>query len=126
MKYLVQNNNNKIDYSIAILPKLHCNICNTSIEVYRRSGRPENALDFSLRVMYISSHLLSSPYFSSSLLLVTQTRGHIYSGRSSPLPTAVLAFKFLSRQVLSLVDSRRIVRTRAIYFALSVQRKEGF
>ena len=61
----------------------------------------------------LTSPLSSSPFYSLSLPVVTQIRGHI-SGSSSPLPTTVRALHFISRRFqLSLVDSRRIVLSHA-------------
>ena len=56
-------------------------------------------------------HLLSSPFYSLSLLVVAQIRGHI-TGSSPPLPTTVRALHFYREKISalsSLVDSRRIV-----------------
>ena len=68
---------------------------------------------------FCPSHLLSSPFYSLSLLLilivVTQIRGHI-AGSSPPLPATVRALHFYREEVSavpSLVDSRRIVLTHA-------------
>ena len=69
-----------------------------------------------LFVLFFSpSHLLSSPSFFLSLLVVTQIRGHI-AGSSPPLPTTVRALHFYREKISalsSLADSRRIVPTRA-------------
>ena len=63
----------------------------------------------SLFSFFFPSHLLSSPFYSLSLLVVTQIRGPI-AGSSPPLPTTVgEKISALS----SLVDSRRIVPTHA-------------
>ena len=48
------------------------------------------------RYIYIPSHLLSSLFYSPSLV-VTQIRGHI-AGSSSPLPTTVRFFHFFARR----------------------------
>ena len=61
------------------------------------------------------SHLLSSPFFSLSLLVVTQIRGHM-AGSSPPLPTTVRALHFYREKISalsSLVESRRIVLIHA-------------
>ena len=66
-------------------------------------------------LFFFPSHLLSSPFFSLSLLVVTQIRGHI-AGSSPPLPTTVRALHFYREKISalsSLVDSRRIVLTHA-------------
>ena len=58
---------------------------------------------------FFLSHLLFSPFYSLSLLVVTQIRGHI-AGSSPPLPTTVRALHFYREKILalsSLVDSRR-------------------
>ena len=63
--------------------------------------------------LFVPSHLLSSPFFSLSLLVVTQIRGHI-AGSSPPLPTTVRALHFYHEKISALsylVDSRRIVLT---------------
>ena len=64
---------------------------------------------------FFPSHLLSSPFHSLSLPVVTQIGGHI-AGSSSPLPTInrVRALHFYREKLSalsSLVDSRRIVLT---------------
>ena len=64
---------------------------------------------------FFPSHLLSPPFYSLSLLVVTQIRGHI-AGSSPPLPTTVRALHFYREKISalsSLVDSRRIVLTHA-------------
>ena len=69
---------------------------------------------------FSSSLLLSSPFYSLSLLVVTQIRGHI-AGSSPPLPTTVRALHFFREKtsaLSSLVDSRRIVPTHATVSAL--------
>ena len=61
------------------------------------------------------SQLLSSPFYSLSLLVVTEIRGHI-AGSPPPLPTTVRALPFYRGKISalsSLVDSRRIVLTHA-------------
>ena len=63
----------------------------------------------------LPSHLLSSPFYSLSLLVVTQIRGHI-AGSSPPLPTTVRALNFYREEISalsSLVYTRRIVLTHA-------------
>ena len=60
------------------------------------------------------SHVLSSPFYSLFLLVVTQIRCHIPG--PSPLPTTVRASNFYRETVSalsSLVDSRRVVLTHA-------------
>ena len=62
-------------------------------------------------VFFFPSHLLSTPFYSPSLLVVTQIRGHI-AGSSPPLLTTVRALHFYREKISaisSLVDSRRIV-----------------
>ena len=64
---------------------------------------------------FFPSHLLSSPFCSLSLLVVTQIRGHI-AGSFPPLPTTVRALHFYRESIsalCSLVDSCRIVLTHA-------------
>ena len=64
---------------------------------------------------FFPSHLLSSPFYYLSLLVVTQIRGHI-ADSSPPLPTTVRALHFYPEEISalsSLVDSRRIVLTHA-------------
>ena len=66
-------------------------------------------------IFLLPSHLLSSPFYSLSLLAVTQIRGHI-AGSSPPLPTTVRALYFYREKISalsSLVDSRRIALTHA-------------
>ena len=70
---------------------------------------------FSIFFLFFPSHLLSSPFYSLSLLVATQIRGHI-AGSSPPLPTTVRALHFFREKISalsSLVDSRRIVLTHA-------------
>ena len=59
---------------------------------------------------------LSSPFYSLSLLVVTQIRGHI-AGSSPPPPTTTVGALHFYREKISahssLVDSRRIVLTHA-------------
>ena len=73
-------------------------------------------LYFVYLLFFFPSHLLSSPFYSPSLLVVTQIRGHI-AGSSPPLPTTVRALQFFYREKISalssLVASRRIVLTHA-------------
>ena len=64
---------------------------------------------------FFPSHLLSPPFYSLSLLVVTQIRGHI-AGSSPLLPITVRAFHFFREKISalsSLVHSRRIVLTHA-------------
>ena len=58
-------------------------------------------------LLVFSSHLLSSAFYSLSLLVVTQIRGHI-AGSSPPLPTTVRALHFLSREDFSSFFPRRL------------------
>ena len=62
---------------------------------------------FSFPCFSSPSHLLSSPFCSLSLLVVTQIRGHI-AGSSSPLPATVRALHFLSREDFSSFFPRRL------------------
>ena len=82
---------------------------------YRPHKRKAAVLLYSF--LFFSSHLLSSPFYSPSLLVVTQIRGHILNSRLfSPLPTTVRALHFYREKISalsSLVDSRRIVLTHA-------------
>ena len=63
---------------------------------------------------FVPSHLLYSPFFSLSILVVTQIRGHI--ARSSP-PSQLLYVRLVpclfyrerTQALSSLVDSRRVV-----------------
>ena len=64
---------------------------------------------------FFSSHLLSSPFYHLSLLVVTQIRGRI-AGSSLPIPTTVRALHFFREKISAIscpVDSRRIVLTHA-------------
>ena len=67
-------------------------------------------------LLFFPSHSVCSPFYSPSLLVVTQIRGHI-AGSSPPLPTTVRALQFFYREKISalssLVASRRIVLTHA-------------
>ena len=82
-------------------------------------------------IFIFPSHLLSSPFYYLSLLVVTQIRGHI-AGSFPPLPTTVRALHFYREKISalsSLVDSRRIVLTHArrsqqlilLYFCIQIQ-----
>ena len=65
--------------------------------------------------LFPPSHLLSSPFFFLSLLVVTQIRGHL-AGSSPPLPTTVRAlhlYREKTSSLSSLVDLRRTVLTHA-------------
>ena len=62
---------------------------------------------FSKHFFFFPSHLLSSPFCSLSLLVVIQIRGHT-AGCSSPIPTAVRALHFLSREDFSSFFPRRL------------------
>ena len=67
------------------------------------------------QVYFSIPFILSSPFYSLSLLVVTQIRGHI-AGSSPPLPTTGRALHFYREKISalsSLVDSRRIVLTHA-------------
>ena len=52
-------------------------------------------------LFFFPSHLLSSPFFSLSLLVVTQIRCHI-AGSSPPLPTTVRALHFYREKISAL------------------------
>ena len=52
-------------------------------------------------VFFSPSHLLSSPFYSLSLLVVTQIRGQI-AGYSPPLPTKVRALHFFFTKIFRL------------------------
>ena len=61
-------------------------------------------------LLFFPSHSVCSPFYSPSLLVVTQIRGHI-AGSSPPLPTTVRALHFYREEISalpSLVDSRRL------------------
>ena len=65
--------------------------------------------------IFFPSHVLSSPFYYISLLVVTQIRGHI-AGSSLHIPTTVRALHIYRDKISalsSLVDSRRIVLTHA-------------
>ena len=65
---------------------------------------------------FFSFYYLRPSFFSLSLLVVTQMRGHI-AASSPPLPTTVRALHFYCEKISalsSLVDSRRIVRTCSV------------
>ena len=53
------------------------------------------------RHFFFPSHLLSSPFYSLSLLVVTQIRGHI-AGSSPPIPTTVRALYFYREKISAL------------------------
>ena len=85
----------------------------------RFSRRENGYLEVTIRIFYgdffSPCHLLSSPFYSLSLLAVTQIRGHI-AGSSPPLPTTVRALHFYHEKISalsSLADSRRLVPTHA-------------
>ena len=64
---------------------------------------------FFFSFFFFPSHLLSSPFYCLSLIVVTQIRGHI-AGSSPPLPTTVRALYLLREKMSalpSLGDSRR-------------------
>ena len=70
-----------------------------------------NSIVLEFFFFFSPSHLLSSPFYSLSLLVVTQIRGHI-AGSSPPLPTTVRALHFYREKISalsSLANSRRIV-----------------
>ena len=57
-------------------------------------------LVYYLFIYLFPSHLLSSPFYSLSLLVVTQIRGHILiAGSSSPLHTTVRALNFYREKI---------------------------
>ena len=53
--------------------------------------------DFFIIIIFFPPHLLSSPFYSLSLLVVTQIRGHI-AGPPPPLPARVRALHVVSRR----------------------------
>ena len=66
-----------------------------------------------LILLFFPSHLLSWPFYSLSLLVVAQIRGHM-AGSSPPIATTVRALHFYREKISalsSLVDSHRIVLT---------------
>ena len=76
---------------------------------------PWPALIYTYIHFFFPSHLLSSPFYYLSRLVVTQIRGHI-AGSSPPLTTTVRALHFYREKISalsSLVNSRRIVLTHA-------------
>ena len=93
--------------------------CHASRSYYTRTWHDITCIMLVLRiydtfVFFFHPIYLSSPFYSSSLLVVTQIRGHI--GSSCPLPTTVRAFQFYREKISalsSIVDSRRIVLTHA-------------
>ena len=58
-------------------------------------------------LFFFPSHLLSSPFYHLSLLVVTQIRGHV-AGSSPPVPTTVRALHLLSREDFSSFLPRRL------------------
>ena len=74
-----------------------------------QGGRqPAGAALFFVLFSFSPSHLLSSPFYSVSLPVVTQIRGHI-AGSSPPLPTTVRALHFFrERFQLILPSSTRV------------------
>ena len=99
---------------------LHLLYINSPFKLRRRFGFVPTS-HFSLSIdkihyNFLQHHLLSSPLYYLSLLVVTQIRGH-KAGCSSPLPTTVRALHFFRDKISalsSLVDSRRIVLTHAL------------
>ena len=74
-----------------------------------------NGIKYHFFSFFFPSYLLSSPFCSLSLLVVTQTRSHI-AGSFPPIPTTVRALHFYREKISalsSLVDSRRNVLTHA-------------
>ena len=70
---------------------------------------------FSFFFFFSIPFILSSPFYSLSLLVVTQIRGHT-AGSAPPLPATVRGLHFYHEKISalsSLVDSRRIVLTHA-------------
>ena len=59
-------------------------------------------------LFFFPSHLLSSPFYSLSLLIVTQIRGHIRSRLFSPATHYGSCLAFLSREDLSSFFPRRL------------------
>ena len=77
-------------------------------------GEPASG-SFRFFFSFFPSHSLSSPFYSLSLLVVTQIRGHI-AGSFPTLPTTVRALHLYREKISplsSLVDSRRLVLTHA-------------
>ena len=67
-------------------------------------------------------HLLSSPFYFLSLLVVTQIRGHI-AGSSPPLPYTVRALHFFFRDKISaLASSTRVELLYTPYTVVVVHR----
>ena len=64
-------------------------------------------------LLFFPSHLLSSPFYSLSLLVVTQIRGDM-AGSSPPLPTTVRSLAFLSRQ--DFVYPRKILQKNPLHY----------
>ena len=60
---------------------------------------------------FFSSHLLSSPFFSLSLLVVTQIRGHI-AGSSPSSPLRFVPFIFIARRLQPFFPSSTRVELR--------------
>ena len=85
-------------------------------------------MSFSSFFSFSPFHLLSSPFFSLSLLVVTQIRGHT-TGASPPLPTTVRALHFYRDKISafsSLVDSRRIHTFLIVHLLAHVARWEPY
>ena len=57
---------------------------------------------------FFPSHLLSAPFYSLSLLVVTQIRGHIAGSLSPPLPHYGLSLTLFSREYFSCFCPRRL------------------
>ena len=75
-----------------------------------KQGASEFSVCYAPLFFFLSSHVLSPPFFSLSLLIVTEIRGHI-TGFTSPLPTTVHSLFFFARRpqpFLLLVNSRLI------------------
>ena len=84
----------------------------------RFSRRENGYLEVTIRIFYgdffSPCHLLSSPFYSLSLLAVTQIRGHIAgsSPPSNPLRfVPCICYREKISALFPLVDSRRIVLT---------------
>ena len=106
MKY--EDYSNKMD-SVTIFTLVVGN-CRHELTVLYCCNRLACLLQASTRIQYgtIRSHLLSSPFYSLSLLVVTQIRGHIAG--SFPLLITVRALHFYRENISapsSLVDLRR-------------------
>ena len=89
---------------------------NHIIRHYILYGR--SRLLFFLFSFFFPSHLLSSPFYSLSPLVVTQIRGHI-AGSFPPLPTTVRALQFYREEISALPSSTRVALCLPTLGALS-------